>query len=212
MPIAVPDRVTHVVGLTGGIGSGKSAVAERFASHGVPIIDTDAIAHELTACHAAAMPAIRAAFGDSVVAADGALDRTAMRKIVFADPVARKQLESVLHPLIRTECEQRIAALAGHAGYVILMVPLLIESGDYRRRVDRIAVVDCPEALQIARVMARNGQSRSEVDRVLAAQVRRADRLAAADDVIDNSTTLEALTARIQVLHQTYTKLFCAKG
>ena len=158
------------------------------------------------------MPAIRAAFGDGVVAADGALDRAAMRKLAFADPVVRKNLESVLHPLIRAECEQRISALADRACYVILVVPLLIESGDYRRRVDRIVVVDCPEALQIARVFARNGLPRSEIERIMSAQIRRADRLTAADDVIDNSGTLDTLAARIQVLHQTYTKLFCVKG
>jgi dephospho-CoA kinase len=164
------------------------------------VIDTDAIAHALTAPGGAAMPAIRAEFGDQVAGADGALDRAAMRAIVFADPSARKRLEAILHPMIRDESERRLAGSAG-SPYVILMVPLLVESGSYRERVDRIAVVDCAETTQIARVMSRNGLAREEVERILAAQATRAERLAAADDVIDNDGALTELPPRIERLH-----------
>jgi len=198
--------VSYVVGLTGGIGSGKSAAADLFAAHGVPLVDTDAIAHALTKTDGAAIPAIRAEFGDAVVAADGALDRAAMRAVVFADPPARKRLEGILHPLIRAESERQLAAAAG-APYAILVVPLLIEAGDYRKRVNRIAVVDCAEATQIARVMSRSGLARAEVERILAAQATRAERLAAADDVIDNDGAIAALPPRIERLHADYLAL-----
>jgi len=198
--------VTYVVGLTGGIGSGKSAVADLFAQRGVTVVDTDAIAHTLTAPGGAAMPPIRAGFGGGVVSADGALDRAAMRAMVFADPSARKRLEAILHPLIRAECERRIAAAAG-APYAMLVVPLLIEAGDYRKRVDRIAVVDCAEATQIDRVMSRSGLARAEVERILAAQATRGERLAAADDVIDNDGDIAALTPQIERLHENYLAL-----
>jgi dephospho-CoA kinase len=197
--------VSFVVGLTGGIGSGKSAAADLFAALGAAVIDTDAIAHELTAPGGGAMPAIRAGFGDAVVAADGALDRAAMRAIVFADPAARKRLEAILHPLIRLESERRIAAAT--SPYVILMVPLLVESGSYRERVNRLAVVDCREDTQIARVMRRNGLQRDEIERILAAQATRAERLAAADDVIDNDGDIAALSPRILQLHGEYSAL-----
>ena len=193
-----------VVGLTGGIGSGKSAAAALFAERGITVVDTDAIAHALTAPGGAAMPAIRAEFGDAVAGADGALDRAAMRAIVFADPGARKRLESILHPMIRAESERLLAADGARAPYAILMVPLLVESGDYRKRVDRVAVVDCAEATQIARVMNRNGLARAEVERILAAQATRAERLAAADDVIDNDGELAALAPQIERLHVRY--------
>ena len=194
--------MSFVVGLTGGIGSGKSAVGDLFAAQGIAVIDTDAIAHELTAPGGTAMPAIRAEFGDAVAAADGALDRAAMRAIVFADPSARKRLEGILHPMIRIESERRLAAAA--SPYVIYMVPLLVESGDYHKRVNRVAVVDCREETQIARVMQRNGLARPDIERILAAQASRAERLAAADDVIDNDGALAKLAPRIDQLHQSY--------
>ena len=197
--------MSYVVGLTGGIGSGKSAAADLFAAHGAAVIDTDAIAHAMTAAGGMAMPAIRAEFGDAVVAADGALDRAAMRAIAFADPAARKRLEAILHPLIRAESERRIAAAAAH--YVILMVPLLVESGSYRERVNRVAVVDCREETQIARVMSRNGLARPEIERILAAQATRAERLAAADDIIDNDGDIAALLPQIERLHGEYLAL-----
>ena len=194
--------MSFVVGLTGGIGSGKSAVADLFAARGIAVIDTDAIAHELTAPGGAAMPAIRGEFGDGIATSDGALDRAAMRNIVFADPPARKRLEAILHPLIRSESERRLAS--ADSPYAILMVPLLVESGDYRKRVDRVAVVDCREETQIARVMRRNGLTRPEVERILAAQASRAQRLEAADDVIDNDGSLDELGPRIEQLHVSY--------
>jgi dephospho-CoA kinase len=197
----------YVVGLTGGIGSGKSAVAELFAQRGITVVDTDAIAHALTTSAGAAMAAIRAEFGDAAAGADGALDRAAMRAMVFADPSARKRLEAILHPLIRAESERQIADKPAGSAYAILMVPLLIESGDYRKRVNRIAVVDCAESTQIERVVSRSGLARSEIERILAAQATRAERLAAADDVIDNDGALAGLAPQIERLHHRYLEL-----
>lgn len=197
-----------VVGLTGGIGSGKSAAAERFAALGAAVIDTDAIAHELTGPGGAAMPPLRDEFGDAVVAADGRLDRAAMRRRAFDDAGARKRLEGILHPMIRAESDRRCRqALTAGAPYVILVVPLLVESGTYAGRVDRIAVVDCEDELRIARVMARSGLSRDEVLAIMAAQAGRADRLAVADDVIDNDDDLDRLAARVAELHRLYLSL-----
>lgn len=196
--------MTYVVGLTGGIGSGKSAVADLFAERGILVVDTDAIAHSLTGAGGGAMAAIRQEFGDGVASSNGALDRAAMRKIVFADPEARKRLEAILHPMIGSESERQLALDTPRAPYAILMVPLLIESGNYRKRVDRVAVVDCAEATQIARVMRRNGLARDEVQRILAAQATRAERLAAADDVIDNDGDIAALPGQIERLHRNY--------
>jgi len=197
--------MSFVVGLTGGIGSGKSAVGRLFEQLGIAVIDTDAIAHQLTTPGGAAMPAIRAIFGDAVATADGALDRAAMRAIVFADPPARKRLEGILHPMIREESERRLAG--ADSPYAILMVPLLVESGSYRERVDRVAVVDCDVETQIARVMQRNGLARAEIERILAAQATRTQRLEAADDVIDNDRNLADLEPQIERLHASYLAL-----
>ena len=198
-----------VVGLTGGIGSGKSAVAERFAARGAAVVDTDAIAYRLTAPGGAGIAPIRAAFGDGVIAPDGALDRAAMRRLVFADPAARRRLEAILHPLIRQASAEEVQRrLAGaEFPYVVLVVPLLVESGGYRERVDRICVVDCPEEAQIARVMARSGMRCTEAQAILDAQASRAERLAAADDVIDNAADLAALDAQVDALHAKYLAL-----
>jgi dephospho-CoA kinase len=197
-----------VVGLTGGIGSGKSAAAERFAALGTAVVDTDAIAHELTGPDGAAIPQLRARFGDAVIAADGRLDRTAMRRLAFGDAGARKQLEGILHPRIRAESDCRCRrALATGAPYVVLVIPLLVESGDYRRRLNRVAVVDCDDDLRVARVMARSKLSRAEVLNIMAAQASRAERLAVADDIIDNGGSLEALAARVGQLHLQYLSL-----
>lgn len=197
--------MTFIVGLTGGIGSGKTAAAERFAALGAALVDTDVIAHALTQAEGAAMPAIRAAFGPGVITPEGALDRAAMRRRVFADPAARACLEALLHPLIRAEAEAQVRrAASADFPYIVLVVPLLAETGGYRERVDRIAVVDCPEETQIARVMARSGLSREEATAILAAQVPRAQRLAIADDVIDNVAGLDALHARVDMLHRQY--------
>lgn len=195
-----------VVGLTGGIGSGKSAAAAEFARLGAAVIDTDAIAHELTAAGGAAIEPIRRAFGDAVVTPAGALDRDRMRAIAFSDPQARRRLEAILHPLIRAEAERRIAAEAA-APYVVLVVPLLVETGALRERVSRVLVVDCPETLQIERVRARSGLDEAQVRHIFAAQASRAERLAAADDVIDNSGTLAALRQSVAQLHRYYLRL-----
>ena len=197
-----------IIGLTGGIGSGKSAAAARFEELGAVLVDADAIAHALTAPGGAAILAIRGEFGDSAISADGALDRAAMRRLVFVDAAAKLRLEAILHPLIRAETQRRCEeAMASGAPYVVLVVPLLIESGDYRRRVTRVAVVDCAEETQVTRVMARSGLTREEVERIMAAQVTRAERLAAADDVIDNDKDMATLRAQIEILHRRYLDL-----
>ncbi len=199
-----------VVGLTGGIGSGKSAAADCFVTLGVPVVDTDAIAHELTAPGGAAIEPIRQAFGDGALTAAGALDRAAMRRRVFADPAERTRLEAILHPMIRAESEARLRRSA--ADYAVLVVPLLAESKSYRERVDRVAVVDCPEEVQLARVMGRSGLSRAEVAAIMAAQASRAARLAIADDVIANDAGLAELRARVTELHGRYLDMARARG
>ena len=197
-----------IVGLTGGIGSGKSAVADRFAARGAAVIDTDHIAHELTGPGGAAMAAIEAAFGAGVVAADGRLDRAAMRSLAFGDPQARRRLEAILHPMIRDLTDARArAALAAGAPYAVLGIPLLVEAGNARSRVDRVLVVDCPPEVQIGRVMARSGLDRAEVERILAAQATREARLAVADDLIDNGGPLDALAPQVDALHRRYLAL-----
>lgn len=193
------------VGLTGGIGSGKSAAAERFAARGVTVVDTDAIAHELTRPAGAAIAPLRAAFGDATIGADGALDRAAMRRLVFSDPAAKKKLEAILHPLIR-ERSLRLAERAASA-YVLVVVPLLIESGAARSGCQRVLVVDCPESLQLERVMRRSGLSEKEVRGIMATQVTRAERLAEADDVLDNSGPQQALDVQVERLHEKYLTL-----
>ncbi|MBL8452099.1 MAG: dephospho-CoA kinase [Zoogloea sp.] len=194
-----------IVGLTGGIGSGKSAAAELFAELGAAIVDTDWIAHSLTTPGGAAMAAIREAFGDGVLSSNGALNRPAMRALAFESPDARKRLEGILHPMIRQESERQ--CLAASAPYVILAVPLLIESGTYRERVQRLCVVDCPEAVQVARVMQRSGLDEPQVRAIMAAQATRAERLAAADDVVDNAGSLDALREQVTGLHRRYLAL-----
>jgi dephospho-CoA kinase len=202
-----------IVGLTGGIGSGKSAAEKLFADLGAAGVDTDGIAHELTAPGGPAMPALAAAFGPAVLAADGSLDRAAMRALVFADPAARKRLEAILHPLIREESQRRCQqALAAGAPYVILTVPLLIESGDYRQRVDRVLVVDCEDEVRIARIAARSGLRREEIKSIMAAQCSRDERLTAADDIIDNSGIPDKLQAQVASLHRAYLELAGAEG
>lgn len=199
----------YVVGLTGGIGSGKSTVADLFVAQGAGLVDTDAIAHELTQAGGAAMPALVAGFGPAILAADGALDRAAMRQLAFADPSARSRLEGILHPLIRQISAERCTA--AKEPYVILAVPLLVESGNYRDRCDRIVVVDCPENLQIARVMARNGLAEDEVKSIMAAQATRQQRLDIADDVVVNDADLTKLVKQVGIHHSNYLALSAEK-
>ncbi|WP_233851402.1 dephospho-CoA kinase [Paraburkholderia sp. HD33-4] len=198
-----------VVGLTGGIGSGKSTVANLFAARGVPLVDTDVIAHRITAPHGLAMPHIAAEFGAEFVALDGSLDRARMRTLVFSDESARKRLEGITHPLIRAETEREEHEAQGP--YVIVVVPLLVESGTWKNRVNRVLTVDCSVDTQIARVMSRNGFSREQVLAIIARQATREARLAAADDVIVNDNApLEELEAQVDAHHQAYLSL--AKG
>jgi dephospho-CoA kinase len=193
------------VGLTGGIGSGKSTVASIFGELGVLVIDADQLAHELTAPGGAAIESIRTAFGSDYLDAHGALDRARMREKVFADPAAKSELESILHPMIRVEAERRAARAT--SPYVILMIPLLVETGEPRARCDRVLVVDCPESTQIERVAARSGLPRDAVEAIMSAQVSRAERLRHADDVIDNGGPAEALRPQVEKLHARYIAL-----
>jgi dephospho-CoA kinase len=193
------------IGLTGGIGSGKTTVANMFAERGASIVDTDLIAHSLTAPGGQAMPAIVAEFGAEFADATGALDRARMRQLVFADAGAKARLEAILHPRIRDGALAAAAAATG--SYVIYAVPLLVESGAWRERVARILVVDCREEVQISRVMARNNLPESQVRAIMAAQASRAQRLAAADDVIENNDGIAALTPQIDRLHALYMKI-----
>ena len=194
--------MTLVVGLTGGIGSGKSAVAAAFARLGAPVVDTDAIAHELSAAGAPGQRAVVAAFGQSAARADGSLDRAWLRERAFADPQFRHALEALLHPLIREEAMQRVAKW--HEPYGLLVVPLLLERGGARAGVDRVLVVDCPEETQVARAMARSGLEERQVRAIMAAQLSRASRLAQADDVLDNSGTFEAIAPQVAGLDRLY--------
>ena len=198
-----------IVGLTGGIGSGKSTVAELFVEQGAALVDTDAIAHELTGPGGEAMPALVAAFGAQVARPDGGLDRAAMRRLVFADPSAKARLEGILHPLIGQLAAERCQSAP--TPYVILAVPLLIESGTYRARCDRIVVVDCPESLQVERVMSRSGIGRDEVLAIMAAQASRAERLAVADDVVLNDGERAKIDPQVRTIHQKYLRLSAEK-
>jgi dephospho-CoA kinase len=191
-----------VVGLTGGIGSGKSVVARLFAQRGVDIVDTDRIARSLTGPHGAAMPAVLAAFGDGYADAQGALDRARMRALVFSEPEAKRRLEGILHPMIRDAVYAE--SLLGTGPYAIFDIPLLVESGTWKDRVGRVLVVDCPEEVQVARVMARSALPAAQVQAIMAAQAPRQARLAVADDVVDNGGTLDALLPQIERLHATY--------
>ncbi len=190
------------VGLTGGIASGKSSAAALFEELGAAVVDTDAIAHDLTRSGGAAMEEIRRAFGPSFVAADGSLERAKMRQLVFNDPDAKARLEGILHPLIREQARARI--LAAQQPYVIVVVPLLIETGAYRDLIQRVLVVDCGEEQQVARAMQRSQLKEGEVRSILAAQLSRTERLKGADDVIDNNGGMEALRMQVQKLHASY--------
>lgn len=201
----------YIVGVSGGIGSGKSTVADRFARLGAGVVDTDHVAHALTASQGAAIPEIRRSFGDDVIGADGALDRAAMRRRVFAEPAERQRLEAILHPLIRDESRRLCAA--AESAYVLLLIPLLAEtrkSSTYSF-LDRILIVDCDEATQLARVMARNGLGEAEVRAIMASQADRASRLALADDIVLNDGAPDTLDPQVEALHLRYQDLAAAK-
>lgn len=193
------------VGLTGGIGSGKTTVADMFAVRGASIIDTDRIAHQLTAPGGMAIPEIRAQFGDAFLTSEGAMDRAKMRDYVFAEPTAKARLESILHPLIRIETERAAAEAQGK--YLMFAVPLLVESGSWKQRVSRVLVIDCAEETQVRRVMSRSGLDAAQVRAIMAAQASRQQRLAAADDVIDNDGDVVTLVPQVDRLHALYLAL-----
>jgi dephospho-CoA kinase len=197
-----------VIALTGGIGSGKSSVAAVFAELGAAVVDTDAIAHRLTAPGQPGAIEIAAQFGAEYLCGDGSLDRERMRNLVFADPAARRKLEAILHPLIRAEVEATVRA--ARAAYIVLVVPLLVETGAYRDLARRMLVIDCSEDEQIARVMQRSGLARDTVRKIMASQVSRAGRLAYADDIIANDSDLATLKSRAAELHRRYVELAAA--
>jgi dephospho-CoA kinase len=192
------------IGLTGGIASGKTTVSDLFAELGAIVIDTDIIAREVVAAGQPALEEIRAAFGADVFNADGSLNRSAMRHLIFADDQARAELEGILHPRIQAATLSRAAAADGP--YMLIVVPLLANS-PLREHLDRVLVVDCDESTQIERLLERDAESAAQARRILAAQASRAERLAIADDVIENNSTLEALAAQVSAMHERYISL-----
>lgn len=200
-----PDSRSHrprlVVGLTGGIGSGKSAVSEHFARLGVPVIDADAVARDVVAPGRAALSEIVDAFGPDLLTPEGILDRRRLRERVFREPRERRRLEAILHPRIRDEMLRRLRAV--EAPYCVLCIPLLLET-DQRDLVDRVLVVDTSPQHQIERTQARDGSPRETIERIMRSQLGREERLAAADDVIENDGTLEQLRTRVEALHERY--------
>jgi dephospho-CoA kinase len=192
------------IGLTGGIASGKSTVAQRFLELAVPVIDADASARRVVAPGTPGLSRVLQTFGAQLLTADGLLDRGALRRLVFADPSKRRDLEAILHPLIRADMELEVARSPG--AYVVMAIPLLVEGGA-RTHVDRILVVDAPEAVQMARVMARDGGTAEEARAILAAQAPRASRLQAADDVLVNAGSVAELRHAVDGLHDRYLRL-----
>ncbi len=198
-----PTQDRLCIGLTGGIGCGKSTVANLFAAHGAAIIDTDAIAHQLTRPDGLAIPPVRAAFGDDYITGGGALDRAKLRQLVFSDAVAKRKLEGVLHPMILEQARSQLQQ-AHRVPYVIMVVPLLLDSPAFLQLVRRILVVDCAEDSQVARVLQRSQLNKKEVRAIMAQQPTRAQRLARADDVIQNDASLDGLAKQVAVLHKRY--------
>jgi dephospho-CoA kinase len=198
------DRLPFTVALTGGIASGKSAVAERFADLGASVIDADVVARELVSPGTPALAEIVATFGNEVLDTNGALDRRAMRARVFTDAMARAQLDAIVHPRVRQELQARASLVIG--SYALLVIPLMVESGHYDW-VDRTLVVDVPREVQRTRLLARDGITQQLADAMLAAQASREQRLAIADDVIENLGTLADLDAPVRALHERYLAL-----
>jgi dephospho-CoA kinase len=197
-----------VVGLTGGIGCGKSTVADLFAEHGAGIIDTDVIAHRLTQRGGEAIAAILAAFGKDYITDDGALDRAKMRGLIFSDAAAKQRLELILHPLILEQAKAQLQRLQTRP-YIIIVVPLLRESPSFRQLVQRVLVVDCDENTQVARVIGRSRMTAQEVRAIIAQQAPRAEYLQLADDVIHNDGDLGRLAQQVTILHQRYSNMLC---
>jgi dephospho-CoA kinase len=194
-----------IIGLTGGIGSGKTTAAKFFAALGADVVDTDAIAHELTQPQGAAIPAIRKIFAGKFITAEGALNRKEMRTLVFSDDGWRRELEAILHPLIRIEVARRATFFS--APYGIIIVPLLLETGGYCEMIKRILVVDCNEQDQIARAMARTGLDEQTAHAIMASQLPRQERLRRADDVIANDADMSHLRQQVDALHKKYLAL-----
>lgn len=195
--------MSYLVGLTGGIGSGKSTVAALFHELGVPVIDSDAISHQLTQSGGAAIAAIRQSFGDDAIEASGALNRAHMRQLIFSDPAAKLRLEAILHPLIREQMLQQIA-MANSSSYLLLVIPLLFETNAFLDLVQHTLVVDCAETTQVTRAMLRSGLYQQTVRDIMAAQISRAERLQRADAIIDNDGDLDNLKQQVHLLHQRY--------
>lgn len=195
-----------VIGLTGGIGSGKSTAAELFAERGAEVIDTDVIAHRLTAPGQPVVALIASTFGTQYVTPQGSLDRAAMRKLVFENHTAKQQLENILHPLIRQEVAAQVLKPTT-APYRIIVVPLLFETASYGNLIQRILVIDCPEPLQIQRAMSRSKLTETEVQAIIAAQIPRTERLLRTDDVIVNDSSLENLINQVNKMHKKYIRL-----
>jgi dephospho-CoA kinase len=191
-----------VVAVTGGIASGKTTVAKLFETLGAGLVDTDEIAHALTRAGQPAVAQIGRQFGQDYLDAEGALDRARMRALVFSDADARRKLEAILHPLIRARAAARVDS--SPAPYVLLVVPLLVETGGYRGLVQRVLVVDCDEELQVTRAMRRGGLSEQQARAILASQATREQRLGAADDVITNNAGLAELADQVRQLHTRY--------
>lgn len=197
--------MAFIIGLTGGIGSGKTSVANLFQALGVEIIDTDHVAHELTWSGGRAIDPIRVAFGNDFILKDGSLNRTAIRELVFSNEAARRKLEAILHPLIYQETLQCLPLIQSRYG--ILVVPLLLETEVFLKLIDRMLVIDCPESLQIARTMQRSKLKEQEVREVMATQCSRDERLAQADDVIVNDSDHQHLQRQVRILHRKYLAL-----
>jgi dephospho-CoA kinase len=208
-PAQQPAPRPFRVALTGGIASGKSTVANLFAAHGVPLIDTDVIAREVVEPGQPALAAVAKAFGSDVLDPDGRLDRRRLREIIFSDATARARLEAILHPAIRAAMERQSVAATQAGPYQVLVIPLLAEGGR-RDHVDRILVVDAPETVQIERLMARDAVTREQAEASLRAQAQRATRLGIADDVVTNTGRIEDLREQVAALHERYVKLAVA--
>jgi dephospho-CoA kinase len=198
------------IGLTGGIASGKSTVTQRFAELGVPVIDADVSSRRVVEPGQPGLAQIVARFGNAVLRSDGSLDRPALRELVFKDPSLRQALDAILHPLIRADMERE--AMQAKGPYVVLAIPLLIEGGTARQRVDRVLVVDTDEALQMKRLQARDGSSEEQARAILAAQASRSARLAAADDVLPNLGSVADLRQAVDQLHAQYLHLAQIRG
>lgn len=194
----------HIIGLTGGIGSGKSTVANLFAQHGVPVVDTDEIAHSLSRPPSEALERVARQFGPEYLTAEGSLDRQRMREHIFSSPEEKTRLEAIFHPLIKEEALRQLNQLPAHTAYALLVVPLLFETGGYADIIDRSLVVDCSEQHQIERAKQRSGLKKTTIEAIIASQCPRKTRIQCADDIILNESSLAHLQSAVSSLHQQY--------